>query len=160
MSQTSIHPLDRKPGLYLKDTPSKGRGLFCETDIKKGETLETTPSIILKESEHGRAEKTILNNYVFAIEELSKDLRRKHGVKDLEEASCVVMGIASYANHDESPNAEVVWEEEDGTLYYSLQATKDIPAGTEICTSYGNGWFEDRDAEASSNDNSSDAKAA
>ena len=31
--------LKRKPGLYLKDTGTKGRGVFCTTAIKKGEEL-------------------------------------------------------------------------------------------------------------------------
>ena len=159
MPKNTILPLDRKPGLYLKETPSKGRGLFCETDIEKGEELETTPALILNEKQHKRIEDTLLHDYVFGIDDLTKDLRRKHGVKNLEDASCVVMGIASFANHDENPNAEVVWEIEDGSLYYSLQATRDIPAGTEICTSYGETWFSDREAEACSNDNK-DQKAA
>lgn len=152
MSERNSNPifLDRKPGLYLKVTASKGRGLFCTADIKQGEELETTPAIILNETEHRRAEKTLLHDYVFGVEELSKKGKMKRGVRKIEDASCVVMGIASYANHDEKPNAEVVWEERDGDLYYSLQATRDIPAGTEICTSYGESWFEDRKAEEAS----------
>lgn len=152
MSDTTILLLDRKPGLYLQDTPNKGRGLFCRSDIKQGEELETTPAIILNEKENERAEKTLLRDYVFGLQELSKPAQMKRRVRDIENSACVVMGIASYANHDENPNAEVVWEERDGNLYYTLQALKDIPAGTEICTSYGETWFADRETQETAND--------
>jgi SET domain-containing protein len=54
------------------------------------------------------------------------------------------MGLMSYCNHSEKPNAEIVWEEKLGTVYHTLQVTRDIPKHTEICTSYGAGWFDDR----------------
>ncbi len=136
--------LSRKQGLYLEDTLTKGRGLFCTDDIVADEELEVTPAIILNEQDNEHAEETILNDYVFTTGKISKALRDKHQIKKMGRTSCVVMGIASYCNHDEEPNAQVVWQESNGSLYYVLQATRDIPAGTEICTSYGEGWFETR----------------
>lgn len=139
--------LDRKPGLYLKETGFRSRGVFCVTAIIAGEELETTPAIILNEKENRHTDETILREYVFKIGKLSKEIRHQANVKVAKDSSCVVMGMASFCNHDEQPNAEVVWEEQDGTLYYVLRATKDIPADTEICTSYGENWFENRDIE-------------
>lgn len=139
--------LDRKPGLYLRHTEKKGRGLFCMYPIKAGEELEVTPAIILNEVSTTDIEPTILRDYVFKIGDVSEDLLDEHDVKNADETSCVVMGIASYCNDDTDYNAEVVYEEIDGTLYYTLQAVKDIPAHTEICTSYGDNWFQDRDME-------------
>ena len=54
------------------------------------------------------------------------------------------MGVISYCNHSEDPNAEVQWEEHDGTLYHLVKALRRIPKNTEICTTYGDGWFDDR----------------
>lgn len=139
-----ILKLDRKPNLYLKHTETKGRGLFCLDAIYEGEELEITPALILHEADNQMAEETILLNYVFTTGQISKTLSQQAGIKELEETSCVVMGIASYCNHDENPNAEVIWEEVDGSLYYTLRATSDIPANTEICTSYGEHWFDER----------------
>lgn len=136
--------LDRKSGLYLKETPTKGRGLFCTTDIAAGETLEVTPAILLSGTATTHTDKTILRDYVFGIGKLSTATLKKAGLKSMKDVSCVVMGIASYCNSDENPNAEVVWEEENASLYYRLQATAAIPKDTEICTSYGDEWFEDR----------------
>lgn len=136
--------LNRKAGLYLKNTETKGRGLFCVDPVAAGEELECTPAIILNEKEQQVIEDTILFNYVFSTGKISKEMRQKLNIKKLGDTSCVVMGIASYCNHDETPNAEVVWQERDETLYYVLQATRDIPAHTEICTSYGENWFENR----------------
>ena len=141
----NITLLDRRPNLYLKDTETKGRGLFCLDDIVTGEELEVTPALILNEKDNRQTDKTLLLNYVFTTGDISKEMQKKSRIKKLEDTSCVIMGIASYCNHDESPNAEVIWEETDGTLYYTLRATADIPANTEICTSYGDTWFDARE---------------
>lgn len=136
--------MDRKAGLYLRDTGPKGRGLFCRYPIHEGEEIEVTPALILNEVDALRSEETLLRDYVFRLGDVSEEFLRQHDINDPDEANCVVMGIASYCNDAADYNAEVVYEEIDGTLYYTLQATKDIPAGTEICTSYGENWFEDR----------------
>lgn len=139
--------LDRKPGLYLKHVEGKGRGLFCMYPIREGEELEVTPAMILNETASQHTEPTILRDYVFKIGDVSEEFLDDNDVSDADETTCVVMGIASYCNDDVNYNAEVVYQEEDGTLYYTLQATRDIPPHTEICTSYGESWFEDRDEE-------------
>ena len=140
MPEKKIPLLDRKKGLYLHHVKGAGRGVFCTQAIKAGEVLERTPAIILDPPDTERIGKTLLERYVFSVGKLPKAM----GVKNSEDVSCVVMGIASFCNHsDERPNAQVVWEQKGGTLYYILEATRDIPKGTEICTSYGPGWFED-----------------
>ncbi len=140
----SIYALDRKKNLYLKETRARGRGLFCTSKIRKGEELEATPAIILTEDMTKNVDKTILGNYVFKVGDISKKLQKRVGIKTLEKTSCVIMGITSFCNHDENPNAVVVWEQRGGTLYHVLQATNDIPKDTEICTSYGENWFNGR----------------
>ena len=145
MTKKSPYLLERKAGLYLKHTTAlKGRGVFCTRAIKAGEELEATPALPLTEAETENAEKTILRDYVFTIGKITKKLQQKLKIKDTEAASCVIMGVATFCNHDEQPNAEIVWEERNGTLYHVLTATKSIPKNTEICTSYGEGWFNDR----------------
>ena len=136
--------LNRKKGLYLKQVPGKGRGVFCDTAIKKGEILETTPALIINEKETTHVDKTRLVDYTFGADGISKEIRKRKKIKDPSLASCVIYGVTTFCNHDEKPNAQVIWEEHNGTAYHSLKATRNIPANTEICTSYGEGWFEDR----------------
>ena len=136
--------LGRKKGLYLRDTGVSGRGVFCAEDIRKGEILEVTPALLLNEGETKLIDKTMLFNYTFVAGALSKRVRERAHIKNSKNCSCVIMGIISFCNHSDKPNAEVLWEEEDGTLYHSIRATRPIPKNTEICTSYGAGWFDDR----------------
>lgn len=136
--------LVRKPGLYLADAGKKGRGVFCDRAIRKGETLEVTPALLLNAGHTRHVDHTPLVDYTFATGTLSKALQRKAGVKSSSEVSCVVYGVLTFCNHDEDNNAEIQWEEHQGTLYYHLVATRAIPAGTEICTTYGDDWFAER----------------
>lgn len=137
--------LHRKPGLYLKDTKTaKGRGVFCTHDIEAGEELEVTPALILNDADTELADQSVLLYYTFSTGKLSKSLREKSGIRKLDKTSAVIMGVASFCNHDESPNAEILWEEIDGSLYYTLRATAFIPKGVEICTTYGDSWFSER----------------
>lgn len=136
--------MDRKKGLYLKETPGKGRGVFCTSDIKKGETLEMTPAILLDAKGTKDADKTILADYTFQTGHLSKRVRERAKINKTDTCTSVIMGIASYCNHSKKPNAEILWEEIEGGLYYSLKATQAIPKNTEICTTYGGTWFKDR----------------
>jgi SET domain-containing protein len=145
MAAAKALKLERKSNIYLKDTGTvKGRGVFCTTAIKKGEDIEITPALVLNESANQQVTDTILGNYVFTVGNVSKKIRERKKIKNVKQASCVIMGIASFCNHDEKPNAEILWEEQSGSLYYILRATRNIPADTEIVTSYGEGWFEER----------------
>jgi len=136
--------LERRKGLYLKDTGAKGRGVFCIGNIAAGDVLEVTPAVILNEAATRHADKTILVNYTFATGKVSKCVRDRAHIKKTDHSSAVIMGIASFCNHAEKPNAEILWEEREGALYYTLKATRPIPKNTEICTIYGCGWFDDR----------------
>ncbi|MDY0008781.1 MAG: SET domain-containing protein-lysine N-methyltransferase [Bdellovibrionales bacterium] len=147
MARKTVTPrlLMRKEGLYLKHTGSiKGRGVFCTKPIKKGEELEVTPALLLNETETSTIDQTHLVNYTFITGDISAQLRKKSGIKNPDHASSVLFGIMTFCNHDEKPNAAIEWEEEDGTVFFTLRATRAIPKNTEICTTYGEGWFDDR----------------
>lgn len=138
------HSLERKSGLYLKITPEKGRGVYCKNAIKKGEEIEANPTLVLNEKETVNLQKTIMRDYIFTLGKISKKMQARVGIKNVDDACCLITGVATYCNHDDNKNAEILWEERDGTLYHVLQATRDIPKNTEICTSYGEGWFDKR----------------
>lgn len=145
MTRNTYPKLDRKKGLYLKDTGTeKGRGVFCTSPIKAGEELEVTAAVVLDDGDTKTADKTLLKNYTFVIGKVSARLRQRMKIKSSQNASSVVMGILSFCNHDKKPNAEILWEEHAGTVYYTLRATRNIPKNTEICTTYGAQWFNQR----------------
>lgn len=142
MPKTKPHYLSRHPYLYLKHTKTKGRGVFATRAIKAGEVLEVTPTLILNERESKLVAKTVLRDYVFVVGAIPAPMKRKLGITKTDDASCVIMGAMTYCNHDEHPNAEIEWEVVEGTVYHMLKATRRIPRNTEICTSYGEGWFD------------------
>lgn len=144
MPRTKHPELVRRKGLYLKRVPRKGRGVFCRTAIRKGETIEVTPSVVLNDAATTHADKTLLQNYTFVVGDVSSAQKKRAGIKKTDMSSSVVFGILTFCNHGEVPNAEILWEEHGDTLYYILKATRDIPKNTEICTTYGPGWFADR----------------
>jgi hypothetical protein len=144
MRAKELYTLDRKAGLYLRQTATKGRGVFCVSDIAEGEILEVTPAILLDKAATAHIDKTILHDYKFTAGALSKSQRKIFGIDDPDKSCCMIMGIMAYCNHDEHPNANIFWEEFEGTAYHFLEATRAIPKRTEICTTYGEGWFEER----------------
>lgn len=144
MSTKETYKLDRKKGLYLKETAERGHGVFCASDIEEGEVIEISPAILLDEKETAHADKTILYDYKFKIDTLSKKQRALFRIEDPKKSCCVVMGVTSFCNHSENPNADIFWEEDEGAIYHYLEATRDIPKNTEICTNYGRGWFAKR----------------
>ena len=136
--------LARKKSLYLNKVPNKGYGVFCREDIKKGEILEVTPAIILNDKDQSHVAKTFLDNYVFQIGAISRKMKQWCKIKKTENSAAVVMGILSFCNHSEEPNAEIIFEEKKDLLFYMLRTTRAIPKNVEICTTYGKGWFDDR----------------
>ena len=144
VSKNEFYKLDRKKGLYLKQTATKGRGVFCVSDIAEGEILEVTPAILLDQAATAHIDKTILHDYKFSVGELSKRQRALFNIDDPDKSCCMIMGIMAYCNHDEYPNADIFWDEDEGTAYHILEAIRPIPKNTEICTTYGEGWFKER----------------
>lgn len=144
MTKKNIYTLDRKKGLYLQQTTTKGRGVFCLSDIDEGEILEISPAILLDEAATAHAEKTILHDYKFKIGDLSNSQRTLFHIKTPKKSSCIIMGVMAFCNHDENPNADIYWEEDESTAYHFLETTRPIPKNTEICTNYGRGWFTNR----------------
>ena len=133
--------LYRKEGLYFNPVHTKGRGLFCAQDIKKGELLEVAPVFLFNEEDSKHVEKTIICDYYFSAEGVPEAILRRAGIVDGAKASCMAMGAMSYCNHMAAPNASAEKIAEHHTLYYSLVATKDIPQDTEITINYGIAWI-------------------
>jgi hypothetical protein len=133
--------LFRHPGLYLELVQDKGRGVFCQQDLKAREVLEVAPLILFPVDEHPALLKTTLVNYVFGASHLPEPFLKSAGYDNPESALALPMGITSICNHLAEPNAEYDFKVDDMSPFAILRASRDIPKGEEICVSYGNTWF-------------------
>lgn len=132
----------RHDGLYMKYiSPGKGRGVFCRDDIAAGSLLEIAPLLLISDTDTEPLKKTRLMDYFFEVPGLSADAARGSSLPIGSPLSGLVMGIASFCNHVAKANARYEIVEDGTSAYFYLYAQKDIPAGEEICVSYGAFWF-------------------
>ena len=128
--------LQRLPGLYIAQTHTRGRGVFCAHDISKGDLIEICPMLILKKSELKTIHKTSLHDYYFLWGEA-------------RDTPALALGNGSIYNHETNPNADFILDFEDESI--EIIALKNIEAGMEITINYhgeaGNEeelWFKEK----------------
>ena len=111
----------------VRPIPGKGRGVVATQNVPAGTEIVTCPVVAYDWTDAGRIEKTRLGEYNFRFG------RR-------EQQSCIILGVISLCNHDDSPNAEIVCHEGDQAM--TLVALRPIAAGEEICIKYRRPlWF-------------------
>ncbi len=113
--------LQRLPGLYITQTNSRGRGVFCAHDISKGDLIEICPMLILEKKELKTIHKTSLHDYYFLWGEK-------------QDTPAIALGNGSIYNHKTKPNADFILDFEDETI--EIIAIKNISAGKEITINY------------------------
>lgn len=125
-----------KKYLYLKDIAGKGRGVFCNSDIAEGDTIEVSPLIVIPANDFNLLNDTSLFNYSFYFNKEENTLS-------------LAMGFGSMYNHMQYPNALYVLDREERQMVFT--AHENIKAHTEICINYGgeygkdySKWFVDR----------------
>lgn len=122
--------------LYVKQTRSRGRGVFCTTAIEKDELIECCPLLVLPGKDYHIATSSRLTNYFFCF--------------DREENSlALAWGFGSLYNHAVNANATYLLDSGYRTMSYF--AIEDIPANTEIVINYSGKsgqeykeWFDSR----------------
>jgi hypothetical protein len=122
--------------LFIRETPAKGRGVFCNRLIKKEECIEVCPLLLLPAGDSDRLINTCLHDYLFDF--------------DMAEGTlALVFGFGSLYNHATRSNASYILDREYQVMrYYALE---DIPPGREICINYAGAsggesreWFTSR----------------
>ncbi|MBS3025863.1 MAG: SET domain-containing protein-lysine N-methyltransferase [Dolichospermum sp. DET50] len=111
--------------LVLRDTETKGRGIFAQQDFAKGDLIETSAVIVIPKQQVKLITKTVLLNYYFGW----------HG-----ESGAIGLGFASLFNHSYHPNA--VYIKNFAKSFIDIIAYKDIRTGQEITINY-NGQVDD-----------------
>jgi SET domain-containing protein len=111
----------------IRRIPGKGRGIVATEAVPTGTAIVTCPVVVYDWTDAGRIEKTRLGDYNFRFGEHAQ-------------RSCIVLGVISLCNHDESPNAALVCNEPEETM--TLVALRAIAPGEEICIKYRRPlWF-------------------
>lgn len=123
-------PLNRFPHLHLKQTPTKGRGVFASQKIETGTILDVSPVLILDPVENTtHIERTSLYHYTY-----NWPLQTTAGATVKTQA--VVFGLGSMFNHS-NLRQNVVWQRDLEGEVIVYRALRDVDAGEELCISYG-----------------------
>ena len=107
--------------------PQAGRGVFAREFIKKGETIEGCPVLILPRKDYPIVKKTILYNYYFMCGKVTCG---------------ICLGFGSLYNHSYKPNA--TYKKNIKERVIEFVALKDIKKDEEITVNYNYGNPDDK----------------
>ncbi|MGX5845044.1 SET domain-containing protein-lysine N-methyltransferase [Mesorhizobium sp. ArgA1] len=122
--------VDRHGAVYVKNVPRKGRGVFANVPFKANEVIERSTTWGFSRSEETLLRRTGLFEYYFVRPETNTI---NHLI-----AGYVVFGTISIVNHSFTPNAEIVWDDDETGAWISIIALKDIDIDEEITHFYAN----------------------
>lgn len=114
--------------IFLADSKiqNAGRGVFANKKIKKDESIEVCPVIIIPQTQLADLRKTEFLNYYFMWDDDPKHHR-----------AAVCLGFGSIYNHSYTPNATYRKNKDDNTIEFT--ALKDIDLHEEITVNYNHG---------------------
>ncbi len=107
--------------LIVRESPSRGRGVFAVRGFEAGETIEVCPVIALSAADAARLDDTHLYNYYFGWGLDGK-------------AAAIALGFGSLYNHSYTPNAVYRKNLADGTIEFVALGA--IASGDEIFVRY------------------------
>lgn len=110
--------------IIVKNRSKSGRGVFATSRIKKGETIEICPVVVLPYKDRKLVDKTKVIEYYFYW-----------GPKN---QPAIVLGYGSLYNHSFTPNAE--YTPDNRRKVMKFRAIKEIKKGEEIFTNYNGDW--------------------
>lgn len=110
--------------LLVKDSPISGLGVFTIGDIKVGEVIEECHHIPLTQK-FNETDK-FLQTYLFSWPKVNARV------------TTVVLGYGSIYNHSKDPN--ITWDTDEVRNIFVFKTIKDIKAGEELCSYYGEGY--------------------
>ena len=117
-------------GLIVKQSASRGRGVFAARWFQAGEVIEVCPVITLSSADAAKLDDTYLYNYYF-------------GWGADNTGAAIALGFGSLYNHSYAPNATYRKSEADCTI--SIIAVKPIAPEDEILIKYNYGDTENSD---------------
>ena len=118
------------PGLYIKDTPGAGRGVFSSLAIPAEGVIELAPVVLLSAADRRVIHGTRLHDYYYQW---------------AGEGAAIALGYGSLYNHSDYANAEFELDYDERLIRFT--AVRNIQPGEEITTDYRVGdpkmqlWF-------------------
>ena len=120
--------------IFVANSERRGRGIFAQRKISKGETIEEVPVVVIPHSQIEHLDRTLLGDYYFVWGEDEED-------------AAIALGLCSLCNHSYEPNA--VFRLNRNKLTIEFVAALDIEADKEITINYNGDpsskkpiWFE------------------
>ena len=107
--------------LYVSSCGAKGRGVFSDAKIQRGEVIERCPVLEISASELGKIDTTILYNYYFSWGKESS-------------SGAIALGLGSIYNHSYTPNAVYITRQNEQIIEF--RSIKKILANEEITINY------------------------
>lgn len=115
----------RQCQLLVKKSPIHGYGVFADQDIEEDDIIEECHTLVFPQSIPA------LSNYAF------KGVNTQNGMLSL-----LPLGYACIYNHSDKPNA--YFDFDSNTTLLVFRSLRLIRCGEEICTFYGDNWFDSR----------------
>ncbi len=114
-----------KSFLYIKNIPSKGRGVFTREKIKANVIIEESPVIIMSARDRVLLDKTLLYDYIF-----------EWGIK--KDKCCMALGYISVYNHSQKSNCEYFMDFDDATI--QIKTIRPVNEEEELTINYNGSW--------------------
>jgi len=108
------------PALCLRQTATRGLGVFALRPFRQGETVERAPVIVVPEPQWEFLNRTSLEHYYYAWD---------------TGMDAIVFGFGSFYNHADAPNVAHVRRHAEQVMEYI--AARDIEPGDELTIRYG-----------------------
>jgi uncharacterized protein len=107
------------PGLAVRMTAARGRGVFATRAFASGEVIECAPVIVIPREQVAALRGTLLDDYWFWWD---------------EQHNACALGCGSLYNHAAPANARFERDRDAGVLVFT--AVREIAAGDEITINY------------------------
>ena len=118
-----------KSFLYIKNIPSKGRGVFTREKIKANVIIEESPVIIMSAGDRVLMDKTLLYDYIF-----------EWGIK--KDKCCMALGYISVYNHSQKSNCEYFMDFDDATI--QIKTIRPVNEEEELTINYNGSWNDNK----------------
>ena len=114
--------------LQIKNTTTKGRGVFTNQDIETDTIVEVAPVIVLGKNDRENIDKTLLHDYIF---------QWGHNTN----LCCMALGYVPIYNHAYKSNCEYIMDYDTDSII--IKTITNISEGEELTINY-NGDTEDQ----------------
>ncbi|MEO8960942.1 MAG: SET domain-containing protein [Ginsengibacter sp.] len=118
-----------KDCLYIKNTVTKGRGVFTAEKINKGIVIEVAPVLVMSHEDKLLVDRTLLYDYIF---DWGNDKNK----------CCIALGLVSIYNHSYTSNCEYFMDFKEDTI--QIKTVREIQSGEELTINYNGDWNDEK----------------